>query len=196
MTISEAIQNYGYAAVAIGTFLEGESVLLLASAAASRGHLSLSMVIVCAMFASFAGDQFFFFLGRRYAPWLKSRLPALQERIGRTQALIARHHAPLILAVRFLYGLRIAGPIALGMSGVHWLRFLLLNFVGALIWANMIAYLGYWAGHALSHLLGQIDADEFWGVAAVFISVSSWWMVSHRRKKTDESTHATGIESN
>ena len=38
MNIPELIQNYGYAAVAVGTFLEGETVLLLAGAAASRGH--------------------------------------------------------------------------------------------------------------------------------------------------------------
>ena len=39
MNIAEWVQSYGYAAVAAGTFLEGESVLLVAGAAAARGHL-------------------------------------------------------------------------------------------------------------------------------------------------------------
>ena len=58
------IDSYGYLAVAIGTFLEGETILALGGLAAHRGYLSFRDVVIVALLCGFAGDQFFFFLGR------------------------------------------------------------------------------------------------------------------------------------
>ncbi len=181
MTIAELIQSYGYLAVAAGTFLEGETVLVLAGAAASLGHLSLPAVIAVATLASFAGDQFYFHLGRSHGARLLARMPSLQARTARARALIERHHMPVILSIRFLYGLRIAGPIAIGMSGVPWARFLVLNLVGAIVWAVAVAGAGYWGGQAFAPLLAAFDADEAWGLAAILLSAVIWALVLRSR---------------
>lgn len=183
MSIAELIQHYGYAAVIVGTFLEGETVLLLAGAAASHGHLSLLLVMACAALASFVGDQFFFFIGRRYGSALLDRFTFLRPRIERAKLMIDRYHAPLILSIRFLYGIRIAGPIALGMSDVHWSRFLILNSLGAVVWSMLVAGLGYGAGNVLSHLFMQVDADELWSLAVLLAAAALWWLFAHRRAR-------------
>lgn len=46
MDIPQLIQQYGYAAVAVGAFLEGETVLILAAVSAHLGYLKLHAVIV------------------------------------------------------------------------------------------------------------------------------------------------------
>ena len=181
MNIAEWVQSYGYLAVAVGTFLEGESVLLIAGAAASRGHLLMPGVIAIAALASFLGDQLYFLVGRRYGAALLARYPSLQPRAARVRDLLDRHHLPLILSIRFLYGLRIAGPIAIGMSSVSWPRFLLLNGLGALLWALLIASLGYGAGHALVPLLKAIDADELWGLSLLLALGLVWWLLRRHR---------------
>ena len=181
MNIAEWVQSYGYVAVAVGTFLEGESVLLIAGAAASRGHLSMPVVIAIAALASFLGDQLYFWVGRRYGAALLVRYPSLQLRAARVRGLLDRHHLPLILSIRFLYGLRIAGPIAIGMSSVAWPRFLLLNGLAALLWALVIASLGYGTGHALVHLLKAVDADELWGFSLLLVVGLVWWLLGRRR---------------
>ncbi|HDR9125728.1 TPA: DedA family protein [Burkholderia vietnamiensis] len=181
MNIPELIQNYGYAAVAVGTFLEGETVLLLAGAAASRGHLAMPWVIAVATVASFAGDQLFFYLGRAYGPALLQRFPKLGAGTARARVLLERHNTPVILSVRFLYGLRIAGPLTIGMSGVGWLRFFVLNLIGAVVWACAIAALGYGTGQALASVLGTIDADEIWTIGALLAaSALAWWLARVR----------------
>lgn len=170
MDVTGLIQSYGYWAVAFGTFLEGETVLLAAAAAASHDYLRLPIVIAIAAAFGFLGDQLFFFLGHRYGMRLIARFPSLQPRIARVQALLKRHDAPLILAIRFLYGLRVAGPIAIGTSGVHWARFAVFNFAGAAIWAIVVGSIGYGLGQGLSHLLplmGDFDVDEIWTLAVI-----------------------------
>jgi len=182
LSIAEWVQSYGYVAVAVGAFLEGETVLLLAGAAASRGHLSMPGVIAVATVASFAGDQLFFQLGRFYGRSLLERLPSLQRGTTRARALLARHNIPVILSIRFLYGLRIAGPIAIGMSGVSWLRFLVFNLLGAIAWALVIAGVGYWSGHALARLFATLDVDEIWLFAALLVVSLSAWLWARLRK--------------
>ena len=180
MNIAEWVQSYGYAAVAAGTFLEGESVLLVAGAAAARGHLALQAVIAIAAFASFLGDQLYFLVGRRYGAALLARFPSLQSRAARVNGLLERHHLLVILSIRFLYGLRVAGPMAIGMSRVSWTRFVLLNALAAVLWALLVAGIGYGAGHALASLLKATDADELWGLSLVLVLGLVWWLLRRR----------------
>jgi len=49
MSLEELISTYGYAAIGIGTFLEGETILILVGFAAHRGYLELPWVIVFAI---------------------------------------------------------------------------------------------------------------------------------------------------
>ena len=171
--VADLIQTYGYTAVALGTFLEGETFLLLGGAAAAHGHLSLLVVIGLATLASFLGDQLFFIIGRRYGARLLTRFPSLEPRAEKVKRLLDRYHLPFILLIRFMYGLRIAGPITIGMSRVSWLRFLTLNFFGAMLWAFLIANLGYGAGQIMSNVLKHLDADEWWFIAAI-VGVIVW----------------------
>ncbi len=175
MDIATLLQEWGLWAVGVGTFLEGETVLLLAGAAAARGHLALPSVIVVATLAGFSGDQLSFAIGRRWGATLLQHFPRLAPGAARVDALLARHHAPLILAIRFLYGLRVAGPIAIGMSHVPWRRFFVLNLLGAAVWAVLVAGIGYGVGHVLGATLHAMDADEFW--ALILLAFGTAWLL-------------------
>ena len=103
------IDSYGYVAVAIGAFLEGETILALAGLAAYRGYLDFYTVVVVAAVCGFGGDQFYFWLGRYRGAKMLARFPDMQESAHRFDELLTRWHAPLIVAIRFMYGFRIVG---------------------------------------------------------------------------------------
>jgi membrane protein DedA with SNARE-associated domain len=160
MNLTSLIAEYGYWAVFVGCFLEGETVLLLAGFAAHRGMLQFEQVAVVAFVASTLGDQMFFWLGRRHGDKLLRRFPRLGLQIPRVQTLLDRHHVALILSIRFLYGLRVAGPIAIGALRVSPLRFAWLNLIGAAIWAVLITTLGYQFGNALQWVFDDMHRIE------------------------------------
>ena len=87
----------------------------------------------------------------------------------------------LILSVRFLYGMRIAGPVVIGTSGVPFLRFALLNMLGAAIWAVLVAGAGYYFGVALTAVVADIKRIE--AVILVGIPVAGFivWLWRRRR---------------
>ena len=132
----------------------------MAGFAAYQGYLDLEKVILIALFAGFLGDQLYFFLGRRHGRDILARFPTLKPRVERVDTLLHRYHLLLIPGIRFMYGLRIVGPIAFGMGRVEAVRFIFLNFIGAMLWAPLIAGAGYLFGEALELLLHDIHRYE------------------------------------
>jgi membrane protein DedA with SNARE-associated domain len=183
MTISDLVQQYGYYAVFIGTFLEGETVLLFSGFAAHRGLLQLQYVILLAFLASTLGDQLFFILGRVYGKRLLSRYPSLEKQLPRIELLLAKYHSPLILGIRFMYGLRIAGPVIMGTLKVSPLRFAALNLIGAAVWASLIAWLGYQFGNLLELLLQDLKKVEEAILIATLCASLGWAIFRHYSKK-------------
>lgn len=160
LSVSLLVARYGYAAVAVGALMEGETVLLAAGFAAHRGLLDLRLVMLIAALAGTLGDQIYFALGRRHGASLLRRLPRLAGQLPRVQALLERHHTGLIPAIRFMVGLRTAGPLLIGWAGVNPWRFALLNMLGAAIWAVLVGGLGYVFGATLERLLTNIKDVE------------------------------------
>ena len=185
MDLAALIDAYGYAAVFAGSFLEGETVLALSGLAAQRGYLALPWVIAIAAAGGLVGDQVYFGIGRLVGARLVARFPSLRPGVERANRLLHRYAVPLIIGIRFIYGLRIVGPMAIGMSGIHWLRFALLNFVGAVLWALVVAGIGYVLGDTLTWLVGDLAGIEKWVFAALLalgIALAVILQVRGRRK--------------
>jgi len=183
MDLPALVEAYGYAALFVGAFLEGETILALAGLAASRGYLDFATVVAIAMVAGFLGDQFFFLIGRHRGQALLRRFPQWQRRAQRFDALLARWHAPLIVALRFMYGFRILGPIMLGMGRCNAWKFVAWNFVGACLWAPLIAGLGYAFGAMLESALQDLEHAELAAAALVATIGCVLALVHHLRER-------------
>lgn len=176
------IAELGYVTVLIGTFLEGESVLALAGVAASYGYLTFEYVVAVAVLGAFLGDQLCFWIGRRYGQRIMARYPKLAAKAPRVERLVRRWDAPAVIVLRFLYGLRIAGPIVIGSFGISPWRLAFFNFVGALLWAPLVAGLGYFAGQALEAWIGRLkDAQIALLMVAILAGVIAWLALRSRR---------------
>jgi len=185
MNLPALITQYGYFALFAGCLLEGETLLILAGLAANQGYLQLHWVILIALTGGFAGDQIYFWLGRRHGGWVLSRYPGLAPVFIRANELIARYHELLIFGVRFMYGLRTVGPVALGMSTVAAWRFVLFNALGAACWAVLIGGGSYLFGDALQFMLADIKKMEitmFFVVLSASFLIWCWRRYKYRKK--------------
>lgn len=189
MTLEYAplIEKYGYLATFLGTVLEGESLLILSGLAAHRGYLSFLLVVLVGALGGMLGDMAFFLLGRHYGNDLLARFPRFAPAAGRVHRMIERHSAATILGVRFMYGLRTAGPAIIGTTRVPFVEFALLNSLGAALWSACWAGAGYVLGKAAEQLLGDLARveRELFGVvivAIVFAVVAYYvWRARERR---------------
>ena len=94
----------------------------------------------------------------------------------RIKGWIAKHDIAIIIVNRFLYGFRIAAPVALGMSAVPMWRFLVFNIVGAAIWTLVIGGAGYMFGSALETLLEDVRLHDHIIVGLVLLLGIGLWV--------------------
>lgn len=175
------LSQYGYPAILVGTFLEGETIMILGGLAAHLGYLSLDGVIACGFFGTLLGDQLYFFLGRRHGKTLLVKHPPWQARADRVLQKLERNQNLLIIGFRFLYGLRSVTPFVVGMSGVSYWRFTLLNLLGAGIWAICIGLIGYYSGRAAETLMGDVKHYEVEIMLSVTALAVLIWLIHFYR---------------
>ena len=188
MDLAELLHNYGYALIFLGTVAEGESLLVLGGYFAQQGYLNLGGVMITAYLGAVCGDNLFFHLGRHHAKRLLARFPKLRERVNLALARVEKHQAKVVLSMRFLWGLRIALPIALGLSNMPTRRFVWLNLLSAAVWSNVFAIVGYAAGELVRQLEADLHRYEKW-IAAVLVLAAVVALAWHsgRPRRCDQS---------
>jgi membrane protein DedA with SNARE-associated domain len=174
--LQEFLHNFGYLALFLGTFFEGETILVLAGFLAFRGYMDLNYVIVVAFFGSYAGDQLWYFLGRKHGRKLLARKPRWQLLGDRALVHIRKHPDIWVLSFRFVYGLRTVMPVAIGLSGYPPRRYLLLNGIGAAVWATALGLAAFHFGSILESLLGSVKKYELWVLGALLVLGLGLWI--------------------
>ncbi|MDD4913940.1 MAG: DedA family protein [Methylococcales bacterium] len=184
MDLQQLVIDYGYLALFIGTFLEGETILVIAGFLASRDYLELPWVVLSAFLGTFAGDQTFFYLGRYKGIAFLEKRPLWQSKTGKVFDMLARHQIKVVLGFRFLYGIRNVTPFVIGASRMSPVKFFVLNFVGALLWAIIVGYLGFQFGHIAEQVMGKIQKYEIYILGALVVGgIFLFWRTTCKREK-------------
>ena len=193
-SIEAWIADWGYLAVFIPLVLEtagvpfpGETILLLAAAAASHGVLDPFVLAGVATVAVIIGDNIGYCVGRYGGRRLVDRL----SHIGHIEAGVAwgerffeLHGGKAVFLARWTAGLRIFGAWIAGMSHMEWRRFFLWNALGGVTWACTITALGYAFGNSIETVeryLGRVGAIAFAVVVIVVAAIALRYL--HRRQK-------------
>lgn len=179
----ELLQTYGYWAILLGTFLEGETIVILAGVLVAGGQMSFEGVSVCAFLGSFLSDQLMFSLGKYKGNSILARFPKLDRKREKVSKLLQKYDTFLILGFRFVYGIRNVTPIVLGLSNIrHW-RFLVLNLIGALVWAVSFTASGYYFGHVIDNILRIFGLSVLIGIVCVALLTAAILFFIRRRKR-------------
>lgn len=166
------LPRHGYAILFLGIALEnaglplpGEVFLLAAGFLASTGPFELPFVIALGAAGAVAGDSVSYLLGRLGG----ERLPQLYCKVmlgsancvRKTHEYFARRGGLTVALARFVVGVRaFAAPMA-GATKMAYPRFLAYDALGALLWATLMAALGYLFGSRWDRLQG--DYRRYYG---------------------------------
>ncbi len=177
----DLLGRYKYAAMfgvlllcGLGLPLPEEVTLIASGLAVGLGTANFWLASLCCVAGILAGDAFIFAMGRYHGRrFLASRLMRgilTERRQDRIHRLFARHGRKAVFFARFLAGVRIGVYAYAGQHGMGWLRFLLLDLLGALISGPTSIWLG---AFALRHLVDP-DPDEAARLAQRWIHEGSY----------------------
>jgi membrane protein DedA with SNARE-associated domain len=159
-------------------------LLVLGGYFAQQGYLQLGGVMVTADVGAVCGDQLFFYLGRHHAKRLLARFPRLRERVNIALTRVEQHQVKVVLSMRFLWGLRIALPVSLGLTNMRWPKYFALDLVSAAVWATLFSLGGYFAGELFNEFIADLKKYEYWIAGALVLAavVALIWHAGRPRR--------------
>src|SRR5438552_14433618 len=190
------LHKFGYFAVFIGTFLEGETILVMAGFFAERGYLQIFIVAMVAAAGAYTGHVFWFWLGRARGVKLLDRFPKMKKHFGRGVLIFERYGAPAIFITQLLYGLRVTCAVIIGISRISMIKFLIYEAITCIVWAIVIATAGFYFGRAVERILGRAAHIEKWGLLILIVAGVGIWAwhqwrdrAESRRQKAEGSSN-------
>jgi len=173
-TVKQYVIDYGYFAIAVGTFFDqsGLQSFVVAGAVLSQIEEDFSFygVILAGACGSLASDLLLWGIGRWRAAWLdrivrsdkgRMRLKVLEDGMH-------RYAFPLLVFGRLMPWIGRFVPAAAGLRRVPFIKVLIFSIIGGLVSSAGYATLGYYAAESVRVL--EENAAFIW-IAALVISV-------------------------
>lgn len=173
--IVDFIKDWGYLAVFIGALIEGESIVLTASALAYAGFLDIYIVATVAFFSTVFSEQACYLIGRHYGPGLFDKFPRFKPAADKAFSILKRIDVWFILTCRFIYGIRTVSPLVIGAAHIPIKKFIPLNILAAAIWASISCAGGYYLGEIImenTDIIKQLSKNVGLIVLTVFVIVA------------------------
>ncbi len=179
---------FGETAVFIGFFLPGEIAAILGGVLASRGHLSLPLLIVIVVAAAVAGPFVGYEIGRRLGDRLFASRALSRVRGGteRARTVLSNRGGVAVLLGRFVAIVRAIMPAAAGAAAMRYRTFAFYNALGGLIWGAGYCALGYLAGSAYAVVAGRVGSGLAIAIGIVVVVALAVWAVRRHRAVASE----------
>ena len=153
-TFNRLIEHYGTLGILIVTTIEGEFGPLIGGAMARLGKLNLMTLLLACWFGATLSTTTFFAIGRSQRDGRLVHKVTHKRGFALAIKWIDRHPRLFCFFYRFVYGLRIVGPVAISLSLVRWQTFVVINLFSSLLWAILGLSVGWYVGPGAAKMVG------------------------------------------
>lgn len=192
--LSGTLQHYGLWAIGLLITLEdfgvpvpGETILIAGAIFAGAGRINVVALGVVAFVAAVTGDNIGFaighFGGRALALRFGKYVFLTEERLDKAERFFDRRGSIVITFARFVEGLRQANGIIAGITGMHWLRFVIFNAIGAALWVGTWITIGYFAGNNITTIYHYITLYSYYVLAGLVVLIVGYIVWRRRRRR-------------
>jgi membrane protein DedA with SNARE-associated domain/rhodanese-related sulfurtransferase len=168
MDLTTILNHWGFVLVFGAVLLEqaglplpSAPLLVVAGALSVEGSLRADLALATAFAAAFIADHGWFFVGRRYGRCLLDRVCRISLSpdicVSRTDELIAKHGAALLLFAKFIPGVSAVSIPTAAAMGIPYRRFAQYDAAGVALWAGVYIGAGAVFSHEIGRLLGAMD---------------------------------------
>lgn len=189
--ISELIQQYGLIIVFVNVLLEqlglpipAYPTLVIAGALISAEKFSFSVLLFTAISAALIADTFWYFAGRKYGNKVMSKLCKISLSpdtcVTQSQSLFLKFGSPALLICKFVPGFASISSALAGSTGTKLSIFLIMDGLGAALWAGSALWLGSLFSNAVDELMTLLGEMGKWGALLILLALfafiaSKWW---------------------
>ena len=172
----------------------GETTLSAASTQAAEGSLELGLVMLAGALGAIVGDSSLFWIARKNADKVQGQLDKALENSKVRAGWDALDRSPglLIIAGRYVPGMRFAVNASMGLSDIPYRRFLLWSVIGGVLWSVYTCALAYNVATTLSGFpLASLIISSLITSAAL----AAIYFIDRRRKRGAEAAEPVDVSS-
>lgn len=161
--------------LAIGFFLPGDSLLVVAGLFAAAGKLNLWIMLVSLFVAAVVGDAVGYYSGRKIGKAIFTRPKSRffnPKHLQKAHAFYEKHGGKTIIIARFVPIVRTFAPIVAGAAEMRYRDFLLYNIFGGFFWVTSMLLAGYFLGGLVERAFGIKLEDHIDKVVIVVVFLS------------------------
>jgi len=161
--------------LAVGFFLPGDSLLVVAGLVARAGRLNVAVLLSTLFVAAVVGDAVGYYSGLKLGPRLFARKKSLLFRpshLQKAHEFYEKYGGKTIIIARFVPIVRTFAPIVAGAAQMPYRRFVLYNVVGGFAWVFSMILAGYFLGTVVENALGIKLEDHIEKVVIVVVALS------------------------
>jgi membrane protein DedA with SNARE-associated domain len=137
---------------AVCPIFPGETTLNAASTLAAQGKLTLAWVVVAGALGAIVGDSALYWLARMTSRRVEPQLEKAKqnEKVSVALSYLGASAPVMLVAGRYVPGLRFVVNATMGLTRYPYRRFLLWSSIGGTLWSIYTCLLAYAVGTALS----------------------------------------------
>jgi len=175
---------FGETALFLGFVLPGETAVVLGGVLASRGRVSLPLLIFVVVVAAVAGPLVGFEIGRHLGGRLVAAraLRRVAGAVERAQDMLRTRGGTAVLLGRFVAVLRALMPALAGTAQMSYRTFFLYNIAGGIVWGAGYCLLGYAAGSAYAVVERRVGTGVAIALAVLVVAAVAIWAVRRHRQ--------------
>lgn len=155
----------------VGFFLPGDSLLVTAGVFAAAGVVPLKWLLVPVMLCAIVGDQIGYWIGRAAGMALYRREDSLffrKQHLLRAHNFYETYGGKTVILARFVPIIRTFCPPVAGAAQMPYLRYLVYDLFGGILWVGTMILGGYFLGRSIPNISQRI---HYVILAVVFLSV-------------------------
>lgn len=183
--------------LAVGFFLPGDSLLVVAGLFAAKGDLNVFVLLITLFIAAVVGDAVGYYSGAKLGPRLFTRQKSLLFRpshLQRAQEFYEKYGGKTIIIARFVPVVRTFAPIVAGAAQMPYRKFAAYNVFGGFLWVFSMILTGYYLGQIVERQFGIKLDEHIEKVVIVVVALSLLPPVIEYIKARREKRHARGAQ--
>ncbi|MGI5863499.1 MAG: DedA family protein [Myxococcales bacterium] len=169
-------------ACGLGVPLPEDVALITGGYLAFSGAARLEVMVAVAFVGILGGDSFVYLLGRRFGSKLERRWPfrlmITPSKRRKVEGLFERYGQRIVVAARFMPGVRAVTYFVAGSAGMRYLHFIVFDGLAALVSAPLFVFLGYHFGANIEWLVGAVRRGQ-WAVIGLLVAIAGVWLFFH-----------------
>jgi membrane-associated protein len=175
---------FGETALFLGFVLPGEAAVVLGGVLASRGRVSLPLLILVVVAAAIIGPLVGYEVGRRMGGRVVGSrfLRRMSGTLEKATSALNSRGAAAVLVGRFTAVLRALVPALAGTARMPYRTFVVYNAIGGLVWGVGYCLLGYLAGSAYLAVERQVGTGFAIAIAGLVVAALVVWAVRRHRR--------------